>query len=62
MTEKKKKFTVTVSKISTFQVEARDREHAEELAQELLDMQDEEIEKSIDLGDSGWEVTDVEES
>jgi hypothetical protein len=60
MTEKKK-YVITVSRISSFLVEARDREHAEELGIELLDNQDEGIQDSIELGDSGWEVTDVEE-
>jgi hypothetical protein len=57
-----KMYTVTVSRISSFQVKAKSREHAEELGIELLDNQDEGIQDSIELGDSGWEVTDAEET
>lgn len=64
MTEiiKKKKYTVTVTRVSSFQVEATSRGHAEELGMEMLDLQDEGIQASLERGDSGWEVTDTEEN
>lgn len=58
----KRKYTITVSRISSFQVEAEDRDQAQELAEDLLAIPDEGIMESIELGDSGWEVTDVEVS
>lgn len=59
----KRKFTVTVTNVSTIEVEAEDRDQAIEIAEKkLIDDPTEDLMQEVLENSCGWAATDAEEA